>query len=318
MSVDPAKARGFAESVSGFMTGSKEQNQLFQSSSGQLFGIVEGLKKGTMGAGEAMNNMFPKGDALKFQKNLASMGIGADYMGSLSGTLKANNKNWVEAAKTADDQTQVTGELTDAAVDLRQSQMKARDALQKMINDGVLPATKAMAALAGVTEKAAEGSKGFWDKLWGGAKKLLGGGEDISEGGDQVSKAAATIRQQESGNNYNAQAKGSSASGAYQFIDSTWQSLTKKYGEGQEYKQAKLAPKEIQDAIAKKYIAEILKESGGDISKVPLKWYTGNIQGKISQDAIDKNNGLTPEAYQKKWMNFIQNLILEKKDLMIG
>jgi hypothetical protein len=113
----------------------------------------------------------------------------------------------------------------------------------------------------------------------------------------------ATIRQRESGGNYGAQAKGSSASGAYQFIDSTWQGLTKKYGIGQEFGKAKLAPKEIQDAIAKAYVNDILKEAGGDVSKVPLAWYTGNTQGKMSASALAANNGLTPQTYQSNWMS---------------
>jgi hypothetical protein len=112
----------------------------------------------------------------------------------------------------------------------------------------------------------------------------------------------ATIRQRESSGNYNAQAKTTTASGAYQFIDSTWQGLTKKYGIGQEFGKAKLAPKEIQDAIARAYVNDILKEAGGDVSKVPLAWYTGNIQGKISDAGLRANNGLTPEAYQSKFM----------------
>jgi flagellum-specific peptidoglycan hydrolase FlgJ len=164
MKLDPAKARAFAESMGGYLTGSKEQNQLFQSSGGQILNLVDGLKKGTMRAGEAVDQMFPKGKALEFQRQLAKMGTGADFMGGFSGSLKANNQSMKEAQETAEGQTAVTGELTDAAVDLRQSQMKARDALQSMINDGVLPATKSMAALAKVTEIAAEGSKGFWDK----------------------------------------------------------------------------------------------------------------------------------------------------------
>jgi hypothetical protein len=283
------------------MTGSKEQNQLFFASGGALFGIIDNLKKGTMTAGQAVDQMFPKGTSLEVQKSLARLGTGADMFGSMATTLKGNSRSFADAEKAADSQTEVTSELTDSSVDLRQSQMRTRDALQKMINDGVLPATKAMAKLAGVTDMATEGSKSLWDKFWGGVKKVFSGEDEGGTGGD-VNQAAATIRQRESGGNYQAQAKGSSASGAYQFIDTTWQALTKKYGIGEEYSKAKLAPKDIQDAIAKKYIAEILKESGGDISKVPLKWYTGNIQGKISQQGLAANNGLTPEAYQKKWM----------------
>jgi hypothetical protein len=122
-------------------------------------------------------------------------------------------------------------------------------------------------------------------------------------GGGDADRVLATIRARESGGNYSAQAKGSTASGAYQFIDSTWQSLTKKYGMGGEFKSAKMAPKDIQDAIAKAYVNDILKQAGGDVSKVPLAWYTGNIQGKMSQSALAANNGLTPEAYQQNWMS---------------
>lgn len=117
-----------------------------------------------------------------------------------------------------------------------------------------------------------------------------------------TSQILATIKQRESGGNYKAQAKGSSASGAYQFTDSTWQSLTKKYKIGEIFRSAKDAPPEIQDAVAGKYVEEILQEAGGDVSKVPLKWYTGNIQGNISAAALAANKGLTPQMYQQKWM----------------
>lgn len=139
-------------------------------------------------------------------------------------------------------------------------------------------------------------NKGFWKDVVGPIFGFGGGGEGATD------KILETIKQRESGGNYQAQAKGSTASGAYQFIDSTWQSLTKKYGIGGEFKSAKMAPKEIQDAVAKKYVDEILKQSGGDVSKVPLTWYTGNPQGKMSASALAANNGLTPEAYQSKWM----------------
>lgn len=111
-----------------------------------------------------------------------------------------------------------------------------------------------------------------------------------------------TIKGRESSGNYQAQAKGSSASGAYQFTDSTWQSLTKKYGIGSEFAKAKDAPQQVQDAVASKYVDEIMKKAGGDVSKVPLAWYTGNIQGKMSDKALAANAGLTPERYQQKWM----------------
>ena len=199
---------------------------------------------------------------------------------------------------------------TKAQVEMRIEQMKTRDEFQSLINKGINPVTKGMAKLAGITEAVADklpgsetstgtkigggesGGTGWWQRLFGGG----------SGGGGSTEQILETIRKRESGGNYNAQAKGSTASGAYQFIDSTWQSLTKKSGIGTEYKSAKLAPKEIQDAIAKTYVEDLLKQAGGDVSKVPLAWYTGNIQGKISPQALAANNGLTPEAYQAKWM----------------
>jgi hypothetical protein len=77
--------------------------------------------------------------------------------------------------------------------------------------------------------------------------------------------------------------------------------LTKKYGMGGEFKSAKMAPKEIQDAIAKRYVEDILKQAGGDVSKVPLAWYTGNIQGNLNGAKIAPGHP-TPEAYQSNWM----------------
>jgi hypothetical protein len=105
------------------------------------------------------------------------------------------------------------------------------------------------------------------------------------------------IRMKESGNDYGAQNPVSSASGAYQFIDGTWQSLTKKYGIGTEYSKAKQAPPNIQDAVADKYVSDILSRAGGDVSKVPLEWFTGNIQGS--------SNHASPSevaAYQSDWL----------------
>lgn len=118
-----------------------------------------------------------------------------------------------------------------------------------------------------------------------------------------IEKILATIRTKESGGDYGAQARGSTASGAYQFIDETWNSVTKKYGIGQEYRRAKDAPPAVQDAVAAAYVQDILRSNGNDVSKVPLVWYTGNAAGNISASAIAANNGLTPHAYQADWMN---------------
>ena len=121
-----------------------------------------------------------------------------------------------------------------------------------------------------------------------------------------VEKILATIRTRESGGNYGIPhpngMPSQTASGAYAFTNGSWQGLTKKYNIGTEYSSAYLAPPPIQDAVAAKYVQEILQKAGGDVSKVPLAWYTGNIQGKMSAKALAVNNGMTPQAYQAKWM----------------
>lgn len=127
------------------------------------------------------------------------------------------------------------------------------------------------------------------------------GASQIQAGGD-VERILSTIRTRESGGNYTIQSPVSSASGAYQFVDGTWRNLTNKFGIGTEYPRAYMAPPEIQDEVARRYVNDILRRSGGDVSKVPLEWYTGNINGVMSAKALAANNGLTPQEYQRRWM----------------
>jgi resuscitation-promoting factor RpfA len=65
-----------------------------------------------------------------------------------------------------------------------------------------------------------------------------------------LTSVLAQIRQNESGGSYTAQNPTSSASGAYQFIDGTWGSLTARSGIGTQYVTAKSAPPQVQDAVA--------------------------------------------------------------------
>jgi hypothetical protein len=125
----------------------------------------------------------------------------------------------------------------------------------------------------------------------------------VVAGDTDVEKIMATIRKRESGGNYSIKTKmGGTASGAYQFTDSTWQSVAKKVPGASKYNSAYQAPQEVQDAVARKYVEDILKESGGDVGAVPRKWYTGNIQGKMSAKAISQNKGLTSEKYEAGFM----------------
>src|SRR5262245_32943279 len=75
----------------------------------------------------------------------------------------------------------------------------------------------------------------------------------------------ATIRQVESGGNYLAQARGSSASGAYAFLDSSWDG----YGG---YTHARDAPPALQDVKATDLARTILDRPGGDVTPLTVAW----------------------------------------------
>lgn len=125
-----------------------------------------------------------------------------------------------------------------------------------------------------------------------------------AETDENVRAILETIKEKESSGDYTVQnpTPGQTASGAYGYTNGTWRSLTEKYGIGTEYKSAKEAPPEVQDMVAATNVREILLENDNDITKVPVVWYTGNAQGKISQKALEVNKGLTPAEYQTDWM----------------
>jgi hypothetical protein len=118
--------------------------------------------------------------------------------------------------------------------------------------------------------------------------------------GGPVEVILATIRQLESGGNYTARAAGSTASGAYQFIDQTWGG----YGG---YPRAWLAPPDVQDAKATDHVTALLAAHGNDVSLVPVAWYLGHVPppGSAEWDTVpapSAGNILTPRQYQTKWM----------------
>ena len=129
-----------------------------------------------------------------------------------------------------------------------------------------------------------------------------------SGGGDEVDRVLNSIKGVESGGgDYNAKNPNSSASGAYQFIDSTWRASTKKYGIGQQYPTARSAPPEIQDAVARKSVEELMAKYNGDTDKVANVWYTGNPNGNMTAAGLAANRGFTSEKYRAKFQSFQNN-----------
>lgn len=110
----------------------------------------------------------------------------------------------------------------------------------------------------------------------------------------------ATVRTLESGGDYTSRASGSSASGAYQFIDTTWAG----YGG---YPQAWQAPPPVQDARAVEQLSGLLDAHDGDVTVVPVVWYLGHLPVPDSPEwdtvpAKGAGNPLTPREYQARWL----------------
>jgi D-alanyl-D-alanine carboxypeptidase/Transglycosylase-like domain len=117
--------------------------------------------------------------------------------------------------------------------------------------------------------------------------------------------ALATIRTVESGNDYGAINKGGSgnsnwATGAYQFLDSTWAN----YGG---YGKAYLAPHDVQDTRALEYVRSIISGHGHLVVNIPYGWYypavfkDPTLLDKVP--AQDQGNKLTIRQYGQKWLD---------------
>ena len=94
-----------------------------------------------------------------------------------------------------------------------------------------------------------------------------------------VEKFLAAIKSIESKGDYKAKNSGSSAGGAYQFIDATWKALGGPDGPagagGKGNGHAAHATKEKQDEIAKAYATKLAKKYSDDWHKMARAWNQG-------------------------------------------
>jgi len=128
-----------------------------------------------------------------------------------------------------------------------------------------------------------------------------------------VDVALATIRSIESANDYTARARLSTASGAYQYIDSSW-------GNFGGFVSAYLAPPETQDQRARLDVEAILNANNGDASAIPVIWYLpAAATNPELMDIIpspEAGNRLTPRQYQQRWMERYAQLLAQMKPEM--
>ena len=129
--------------------------------------------------------------------------------------------------------------------------------------------------------------------------------EPAPEGPEAVSidLVLLTIRTRESGGNYQARAQKGTASGAYQFIDGTWD----RYGG---YSSAWIAPPSVQDERARMLLEPILRKWG--LGGVPVAWYDpGALGDPARMDRIphpEYGNKLTVREYQTAWLETYREL----------
>jgi hypothetical protein len=115
----------------------------------------------------------------------------------------------------------------------------------------------------------------------------------------------ATIREIESGNNYQAR-NSATASGAYQITDATW-------GFYLGYPSANVAPPPVQDTKAAELITRVLAPDD-DVGRVPVAWYVGHVPADDSPEwdqvpAAYAGNRLTIRQYQTKWLALYETKI---------
>ncbi len=273
------------------------------------------------------------------QENGTFRQVAAQQNSSISKFIRDISKFFGSQSRQQSELSNSIGDLQQTTMQTSQRVSQTNDLLQEsisvqtqMLNElrNVSRGISNLLDLAGATGGGAEGTGGgiggFIGGLVGGAALTAGlGAAAMSMTGGfgnltnnlsstpvsgTTAQVLETIKTIESGGDYTTpnKAGASSASGAYQFIDSTWQNLTQKYGIGSEYGRAMEAPPEVQDAVAAKYVEEILSQNNNDVSKVPLVWYTGNAQGKMSQEALRANGGQAAAAYQQKFLNAFQSI----------
>lgn len=115
-----------------------------------------------------------------------------------------------------------------------------------------------------------------------------------------------TIRLMESGERYDVRPNRGGASGAYQYIDSTWAN----YGG---YPSAYLAPPWVQDERAANHVRAILERYNGDVSMVPVIWYYPPAASRPElMDQVPKphlGNKLTVREYQMRWLDMLEFVV---------
>lgn len=138
-SIDPTGrlALGYANSVSGLVGASEEAGQLFMATNGEILNLVEAQKKGQITSAQFIDQLGKASKQTETTRlSLGQLGAAQDVFGSNMALRNLQEKRAVEGMadvdKGLDANKNATDKQTASQVALRQSQMSARDSLQKL------------------------------------------------------------------------------------------------------------------------------------------------------------------------------------------
>jgi len=161
MAIDPSgkKARAFALSMDGIVSGSDDQMQSLYASNFQLLEFAQAVKQGRMTADEFLQaDVEARKQTIGLNKELAKIGI-TDMFGSLKNNFIQINKGldpFAQQTARAEGEVNALAKGTDAATkaqaEARVSQIDLSNNIQSFVNLGVAPATRALAFLTEVVE----------------------------------------------------------------------------------------------------------------------------------------------------------------------
>ena len=136
----------------------------------------------------------------------------------------------------------------------------------------------------------------------GGAVDGAAGAVNSATGSD-LDRFLQAFAYQESSGNPTAESKASSASGKYQFLDGTWQSVTAQYyPPGHQYTRAKDAPESVQDATMYIWYAQKQKTYNNIFDMAVSHFLPKAVGNPALLNTIPAGNVITPQQYGDKFM----------------
>ncbi len=131
---------------------------------------------------------------------------------------------------------------------------------------------------------------------------------DIGIANGSIDRFLQVLAYQESSGNPTAKSGASSASGKYQYIDSTWRARASLYGPAGNYARAADAPEAVQDAVAYIEYTQKFRSMNNDLFKLAVSHFLpAAITNESLLDIIPGRNTITPRQYAEKLIESISN-----------